>query len=59
MNIEFFVHERIHLLGDSATRPTDPSWGALGALLRLAGSSPPRCRAFPMTAHSDVSNCRF
>ena len=51
MNIDFFVHERFHLLGDSATRPTEPSWGALGALLRLAGSSPPRCRAFPAHPH--------
>ena len=32
------------------------------ALLRLAGSSLPRCRALPahpMTAHSGASNCRF
>ena len=51
MNIDFFAHERVHLLGDGATRPTEPSWGALGALLRLAGSSPLRCRAYPAHPH--------
>ena len=55
MNIDFFVHESVHLLGDSATRPTEPlnmsSSGALAALLRLAGSSPLRCRAYPAHPH--------
>ena len=51
MYIDFFAPERVHLLGDSATRPTEPSWGALGALLRLAGSLPLRCRAFPAHPH--------
>ena len=39
MYIDFFTHARDHLLGESATRPTEPlnmsSSGALGALLRL------------------------
>ena len=51
MYIDFFAHEGVHLLGESATRPTEPPWGALGALLRLAGSSPLRCRAFPAHPH--------
>ena len=59
MNIEFFAHERIHLLGDSATRLTEPlnmsSSGAPGALLRftdgISGSSPLRCRAYPAHPH--------
>ena len=67
MTIEFFAPVRVHLLCDSATRPTEPSWGALGALLRLTvrifrpvarrvvGPTQP----IAMTAHSDVSNCRF
>ena len=67
MNIEFFPHEQIHLLGDSATRPTEPPWGALGALLRLTVRifrAVARCvvapsQHIPMTAHSVVSNCRF
>ena len=51
MYIDFFAHEGVHLLGEIATRPTEPPWGALGALLRLAGSSPLRCRAFPAHPH--------
>ena len=67
MNIDFFAHEGVHLLGEIATRPTEPSWGALGALLRLTVRifrAVARCvvapsQHIPMTAHSDVSNCRF
>ena len=67
MNIDFFAHARVRLLGDSATRPTEPSWGALGALLRLtvrifravARRVVAPTQHIPMTAHSDVSNCRF
>ena len=67
MNINFFAHARVHLLGESATRPTEPSWGALGALLRLTVRifrAVARCvvapsQHIPMTAHSDVSNYRF
>ena len=67
MYIDFFAHARVHLLGDSATRPTEPSWGALGALLRLtvrifravARRVVAPSQHIPMTAHSDVSNCRF
>ena len=56
MNIEFFAHDHVHLLGDSARHPTEQplnmsSSGALGALLRFAGSSQPRCRAFPVPPH--------
>ena len=67
MYIDFFAHKGVHLLGDSATRPTEPSWGALGALLRLtvrifravAHCVVAPSQHIPMTAHSDVSNCRF
>ena len=71
MYLDFFTHERANLLGESATRPTEPlnlsSSGALGALLRLTVRifrAVARCvvapsQHIPMTAHSDVSNCRF
>jgi len=62
VSVEFFRHENVHLLGESATHPIEPPWGALGALLLLAGSSPLRRLAFPahpMTAHSGPSNRRF
>ena len=62
MSIDFSYHEGLHLLGASATHPIAPPWGALGALLLLAGRSPLRRPAFPshpMTTHSGASNCRF
>ena len=67
MNIDFFAHEGVHLLGESATRPTEPSWGALGALLHLtvrifravARRVVAPSQHIPMTAHSDMSNCRL
>ena len=67
MYIEFFAHARVHLLGDSATRPTEPSWNALGALLLLTDRifrAVTRCvvaptQRIPMTAHSDMSNQGF
>ena len=67
MNIAFFPHEQVHFLGDSATRPTDPPWGALGALLRLtvrifravAGLIAGPSQHILTMAHSDVSNDRF
>jgi hypothetical protein len=49
-------------LGESATQPIAPRYGTPAALLRLAGMSPPRCRALlahRIAAHSAVSNCRF
>ena len=64
--IDFFAHEGVHLLGDGATRPTEPlnmsSSGALGRCSTLRAVA--RCvvapsQHIPMTAHSDVSNCRF
>lgn len=62
VNTENFDHEAVHLVGQSATGPTEPPGRALAALLLLAGSSPLRRRALPahtLTAHSDLSNCRF
>ena len=50
------------LMGDDATRPIEPPWAALAALLLLAGRSPQRCRALlahPMTAHSGAFSCGF
>ena len=60
MNADILDPDELHLLGERATHPIELPWGALGALLLLAGSSQPRRRAFPahpMTAHSGVSNC--
>jgi len=62
MPIDFFLFDRVHLLGDSALRPIAPCSPHHAALLRLVGSSPLRCHALPgtpITAHSDASNCRF
>jgi len=62
MNIEISIHDRPHLLGESATHPIEPRCGALAALLLLAGMSPQRRRALPahrIAAHSGASNCGF
>jgi len=42
MNTAFCAHEHVHLLGDCATRPIEQRYGALAALLLLAGMSPQR-----------------
>ena len=44
MNIDLFSFVYLHLSGDSATHPSEPCYGTLAALLRLAGRSPKRCR---------------
>jgi hypothetical protein len=62
MIAEIFGHELTHPLGASATRPIEPPWGALAALLLVAGTGllPRRALpAHPMTAHSGAFNCRF
>ena len=62
MNTHIFDRELTHLMRDGATRPIEPPWGTLAALLLLAGTSQPRRRALPahpMTAHSGASNCGF
>jgi len=62
MDADILDHAVDHLLGQSATRPIAPPWGALAALLLLAGASQPRRRALPahpMTAHSGASNYGF
>jgi hypothetical protein len=62
MNTDISDHEVDHLLGQSATHPIGPPWGALTALLLLAGSSQPRrlaLPAHPRTAYSGASNCRI
>ena len=59
MNIEYFDFDKVHHLGESATRPIEPLATRPGVLLRLAGSSLLRCLAYldsPPTAHSGVSN---
>nr|MDP2190568.1 hypothetical protein [Rhodoferax sp.] len=59
MNINFFSFNTVHHLGESATRPIEPLATRPGSLLRLAGSSLLRCRAYPATppaAHSGESN---
>ena len=66
MNIDSCGHDRVHLLGESATHPIEPRCGTLAGLqavlLLLAGMSPQRRRALPahcIAAHSGASNCRF
>ena len=62
MNIETFAHGTPHLMGGGATHPIELRCGTLAALLLVAGSSQPPCRALPthrITAHSDTSNYRF
>ena len=60
MNTNICTYDNVHLLGESATRPIKPRYGALTALLLLAGMSPQRRRALPahrIAAHSGASNC--
>ena len=60
MNIDICTHENVHLLSESATRPIEPRYGTLAALLLLAGMSPQCRRALPahrIAAHSGASNC--
>ncbi|MGH8829507.1 MAG: hypothetical protein ACREXV_00215 [Polaromonas sp.] len=62
MHTNLIDFEKAHRLGESATRPIEPPWRGLGALLVLAGMSLPPPHAYPahpMTAHSGASNCRF
>ena len=62
MKPDFCGHDRVHLLGESATHPIEPRCGTLAALLLLAGMSPQRRRALPshcIAAHSGASNCGF
>ncbi|MBP9061048.1 MAG: hypothetical protein KBF98_12130 [Rhodoferax sp.] len=59
MNIEFLGFDKAHHWGESATRLIEPLATRPGVLLRLAGSSLRRCRAYPdtlPTVHSGVSN---
>ena len=59
MKPDFCGHDRVHLLGESATHPIEPRCGTLAALLLLAGMSPQRRRALPsrrIAAHSGASN---
>lgn len=62
MRSKFLSYDQSHPRGENATRPIEPPWGALAALLLLAGNSLRRRRALPshpMTAHSGASNCGF
>ena len=69
MKIDICTHDNVHLLGESATRPIEPRYGALAALLLLAGMSPQRqaqarrrarlrhaLLAHRIAAHSGASN---
>ncbi|MBA3059802.1 MAG: hypothetical protein KJ614_14595 [Gammaproteobacteria bacterium] len=59
MAIDFFSFDAPRLLGESATHPIEPLAARPGVLLRLAGMSLQRCRAYPVTppaAHSGASN---
>ena len=62
MNAGKSSHDPLHLLGENATHPIEPRYGALAALLLLAAIRPQRRRALPahrIAAHSGASNCRF
>jgi hypothetical protein len=62
MHIEIFSHVQAHRLGESATHPIEPPWGALAALRLKAGRGLlPRhaLPAHPMAAHSGAFNCRI
>ena len=62
MDASFRTHAHVYQLADSATHPSEPRYGALAALLLLAGNSPKRrlaVPAHPMTAHSGASNRGF
>ncbi|MDR2155719.1 MAG: hypothetical protein LBE78_11990 [Burkholderiaceae bacterium] len=62
MNIDFSSFGNLHLLGESATRPSVPRSPRHAALLVLAGISPPRPRALPdlaVTALTGAFNRHF
>ena len=62
MTIEISSHDTVPLLSQNATHPIELCCRTLVALLRLAGTSPLRCRALPahgIPAHSGAFNCRF
>jgi len=58
MNIDLFSFGSVQYLGDGTTHPIKPPATRLGSLLHLAGSSAPRCLAYPAAppvAHSGTS----
>ena len=62
MNAHIPAHDIHHLVGKSATHPSEPRCGALAVLLLLAGMSPQRRRALPahpIAARSGAFNCGF
>jgi hypothetical protein len=62
MNADFSDDDNTHLLGESATRPSELRCATLAALLLVAGIRPPPRRALPshrIAAHSGAFNCRF
>gem|GEM_PF-1476300 len=62
MTIDDMDHGEAHRVGESATSPMVPPWGAMVALHLLAGSSQRRRRtlpAHPLTGQSGLSHCRF
>jgi len=59
MAIDYSGFDQDHPVGDSATHTIEPLTTRLGALLLLAGRSPPRRHVFPdapPAAHSGASN---
>jgi hypothetical protein len=63
MNTENFAHERLHLLGESATHPIEPRYATPAVLRMLAmPQGIAALRALParrIAARSGASNCRF
>lgn len=57
-----YEHEEAHLVGDTAAHPMAQPWGALAALLVVAGVQPAassRLAIAPMAAPSGAFNCVF
>ena len=51
MDVDILDHDAVDLLRVSATHPIEPPWGALGALLLLAGSKPAASSRLPSPPH--------
>ena len=51
MKPDFCGHDRVHLLGESATHPIEPRCGTLAALLLLAGKQPAASSRLAIAPH--------
>ena len=51
MRIQFFAHDGLHLLGESATHPIEPRWRTLAALFLLVGMKPTASSRLAIAPH--------